>query len=106
MLMSQAKFAELVSRLDRPKFDRYREREAWNLFLTAVVELALWLEDAVVATGIAREVDEDESLALAAIGQGDAIINGDSVLLELGAHDGIPILTPAQFLQRLLESQP
>jgi predicted nucleic acid-binding protein len=37
-------------------------------------------------------------------GQADAIISGDGDLLELVAHEGIPILTPAQFLQRLRES--
>ena len=42
VLMSEPTFAELVSRLDRPKFDRYREPESWNSFLTALVELALW----------------------------------------------------------------
>ena len=50
VLMSESTFAELVSRLDRPKFDRYREPESWNSFLTALVELALWHEDAGTAT--------------------------------------------------------
>ena len=30
VLMSESTFAELVSRLERPKFDRYREPESWN----------------------------------------------------------------------------
>jgi uncharacterized protein len=42
LLMSESTFGELVSRLDRPKFQRYREPEAWNLFLSELVELALW----------------------------------------------------------------
>ena len=71
-----------MSRLDRPKFDRYREPESWSSFLTALVELAL------AVTGLA-----------------DAIISGDRDLLELGFHEGIPILTPARFLQRLGESE-
>jgi putative PIN family toxin of toxin-antitoxin system len=105
VLMSESTFAELVSRLDRPKFDRYREPESWNSFLTALLELALWHEDAGTATGTSRDVDDDKFLALAVTGQADAVVSGDRDLLELVSHEGIPILTPAQFLQRLRESE-
>jgi uncharacterized protein len=105
ILMSESTFSELASRLDRPKFERYREPEAWNLFLSELVELALWHEDAGTAIGISRDVDDDKFLALAVTGQADAIISGDGDLLELVTHEGIPILTPAQFLQRLRESE-
>jgi putative PIN family toxin of toxin-antitoxin system len=103
--MSEATFDELVSRLDRPKFDRYREPEAWNLFLSELVELALWQEDAGTTTGISRDADDDKFLALAVMGQADAIVSGDGDLLELGTHDGIPIVTPAEFLLRLRRPQ-
>jgi len=106
ILMSESTFGELSSRLDRPKFERYREPEAWNLFLSELVELALWHEDAGSAAGISRDADDDKFLALEVTGQADAIISGDSDLLELVTHEGIPILTPAQFLQRLRESEP
>jgi len=105
ILMSESTFSELVSRLDRPKFERYRDPVAWNLFLSELVELAIWHEDAGTATGISRDVDDDKFLALAVTGQADAIISGDGDLLELVTHEGIPILTPAQFLQRLGQSE-
>lgn len=105
ILMSEATFAELVSRLDRPKFDRYREQEAWNLFLSELVELAAWHEDTGTATGISRDPDDDKFLALAVTGQADAIISGDRDLLELAAHEGVPVLSPAQFLLHLRESE-
>lgn len=106
ILLSEETFAELVSRLDRPRFDRYRQPEAWDSFLAALVELAIWHEDAGTATGVCRDVDDDKFLALAVTGQADAIISGDSGLLELGTHEGIPILAPALFLQSLRESEP
>jgi uncharacterized protein len=106
ILLSEAVFTELVSRLDRPKFDRYREPEAWNLFLSELVELALWHEDAGTAIGICRDADDDKFLALAVTGQADAIISGDGDLLELATHEGIPVLTPAQYLRGLRESEP
>ena len=104
ILMSESTFEELVSRLERPKFDRWRQPESWNSFLTALVELALWHEDAGTATGTSRDGDDDKFLALAVIGQADAIISGDRDLLELVSHEGIPIFTPARFLQRIRES--
>jgi putative PIN family toxin of toxin-antitoxin system len=105
ILMSEATYAEPVSRLDRPKFDRYREQEAWNLFLSELVELVLWQEDTGTATGISRDPDDDKFLALAVTGQADAIISGGKDLLELAAHEGIPVLSPAQFLQHLRGSE-
>lgn len=104
ILMSEATFAELVSRLERPKFDRYREPETWNLFLSGLIELALWHEDAATATGTSRDADDDKFLALAVAGQADAIISGDGDLLERVTHEGIPVFTPAVFLERLRES--
>ncbi|MEZ5459247.1 MAG: putative toxin-antitoxin system toxin component, PIN family [Steroidobacteraceae bacterium] len=103
ILMSESTFNELVSRLDRPKFDRYREPQSWDSFLTALVELASWLEDAGTAIGTSRDSADDKFLALAVTGQADAIISGDRDLLDLVAHEGIPILTPAMMLQRLRE---
>lgn len=105
VLMSESTFTELVSRLERPKFDRYREPETWSQFLTALVELALWHEDAGTATGTSRDADDDKFLALAVTGQADAIISGDRDLLELVSHEGIPIVTPVQFLQRMGEAE-
>jgi uncharacterized protein len=101
ILLSEATFAELVSRLDRPKFDRYREPQAWNLFLSELVELALWHEDAGMADGISRDADDDKFLALAVNGQATAIISGDKDLLDLVTHEGIPVMTPAQYLRQI-----
>lgn len=101
VLLSEAVFSELVSRLERPKFDRYREPDAWNLFLSELVELATWHEDTGIATGASRDADDDKFLALAIAGSADAIISGDNDLLELKSHEGIRILTPAQCLRWL-----
>ena len=101
ILLSEATFAELVSRLDRPKFDRYREPQAWNLFLSELVELALWHEDAGTADGISRDADDDKFLALAVNGQATAIISGDKDLRDLVTHEGIPVMTPAQYLRQI-----
>jgi putative PIN family toxin of toxin-antitoxin system len=101
ILMSEATFSKLTSRLDRPKFDRYRGPQSWNLFFSELVELVLWHEDAGTADGISRDADDDKFLSLAETGQADAIISGDMDLLDLVSHHGIPILTLAQYLRQL-----
>jgi putative PIN family toxin of toxin-antitoxin system len=101
VLFSESTFHELVTRLERPKFAKYRQLEAWNLFLSELVEIAVWHDDTLTASGISRDSDDDKFLALAVTGQADAIISGDNDLLELVAYEGIPILTPAECLQRL-----
>lgn len=101
VLLSEAVFAELVSRLERPKFDRYREAEAWEQFLSGLVELAIWHEDTGVAAGVCRDPDDDKFLALAVAGGADVVISGDRNLLDPGSYEGIRMVTPASFLEML-----
>jgi putative PIN family toxin of toxin-antitoxin system len=100
LLLSESVYAELTTRLLRPKFDRYRDAEAWNLFLDELIELATWCPDVAIEP-ICRDPDDDKFLALAVSGDADAIISGDKDLLDLRTYDGIPIMTPAAFMQAL-----
>ena len=50
---------------------------------------------------ICRDPKDDKFLAAALAGQADYIISGDADLLVLVRFQGIPILTPAEFLVRL-----
>ena len=45
--------------------------------------------------------DDDKFIESALIGHADVIVSGDHHLLDLSAVEGVPILTPRQFLQRL-----
>ncbi len=104
VLFTESTFNELVSRLAMPKFDRYRDAAAWDAFLAALVERALWHEDSGGADGASADPDDDMFLALAATGEADAIISGDRDLLGLVVYEGVPILTPAEFLVRVAGS--
>jgi putative PIN family toxin of toxin-antitoxin system len=105
ILISESTFDELVSLLDRPKFDRCRELESWNSFAMALVELVLLHEDAGKGTGISRYVDDEKFLALAVSGQADVIISSDRDLLDLVPHKENPIPTPARLLWRLRDPE-
>ncbi|HXE94804.1 MAG TPA: putative toxin-antitoxin system toxin component, PIN family [Dongiaceae bacterium] len=49
---------------------------------------------------IAEDPDDDKFLACAFAANAAAIISGDPHLLALGTYRGIPIMTPAQFLEQ------
>jgi len=50
---------------------------------------------------VSRDADDDAVLALAIAANVDLIVSGDADLLDLRAHQDIPILTPAEALRRI-----
>ncbi len=54
---------------------------------------------------IADDPDDNAVLACAIEGHAAYVVTGDGHLMSLGAYEGIPIVTPAQFLRALAEPQ-
>ena len=50
---------------------------------------------------VLADPDDDKFIESALVGHADVIVSGDHHLLDLSAIEGVPILTPHQFLQRL-----
>ncbi len=50
---------------------------------------------------VLADPDDDKFIESALIGHADVIVSGDHHLLDLRVVEGIPILSPRQFLQRL-----
>ncbi|MGC3986115.1 MAG: putative toxin-antitoxin system toxin component, PIN family [Pseudorhodoferax sp.] len=98
LLFSDASFAELHTRLWRPKFDRYLRIEDRKQLLHDFGAAGVWVDvpAAVAARTFSRDVDDDKFLHLALAGQADLLVSGDLDLLDLGAVEGIAIVTPAQ----------
>src|SRR5947209_7228967 len=97
-LVSQATLAELGEVLSRKKFDRYLTAEEREQFLAMLVQ-----EAEVVEVGEAiracRDPTDDKFLELAVAGAASCLVTGDEDLLVLHPFRGIPILSPAQFLE-------
>ena len=72
--------------------------------LAEVRLLAEVIDPPPLAKPVCRDKDDDAVLALAVAAKVNIVISGDDDLLCLASFEGIPILTPAQGLQRVLES--
>lgn len=99
LLASEATFRELDGRLRRPKFDRYLDDEDREAYLALIREASLFVtvHEAVRAS---PDPTDDAFLDLAVSGGADCILTGDTRHLPpLHPFRGIPILTPAQFVE-------
>lgn len=99
LLQSADTLNELITVLTRPKFDRYVTETGRQEFLALISELSFFVATKSHIT-ICRDPKDNKFLELALDGYGDAIISGDQDLLTLSPFEGIPILTPAQFLDQ------
>jgi uncharacterized protein len=61
----------------------------------------LWVEPTVALHVIETDPADDRFIECAVAAEADAIVSGDRHLLALGSFRGIPILTPAAFLEVL-----
>lgn len=96
--------AELLDVISRKKFsERLTIAGLTPLAIVGEIRrLALTASPADVPRVIPGDADDDHVLACAATVQADLIVSGDKHLLSLGAdYQGIPIVTPAQAIQRI-----
>ena len=104
MLLTSATVLELRDVLNRKKFDRYVTREEREQFLVLLLRQAT-LVDITEEVYACRDPKDDKFLELAVNGRASCVITGDEDLLALHPFRGIPILTPAQFLEALNKGQ-
>jgi putative PIN family toxin of toxin-antitoxin system len=103
MLFSEATFAELDTRLWRPKFDRYLSIESRKRLLHDFRAVALWVDVPadVGARRFSRDPDDDKFLHVALAGGAAVVISGDHDLLDLEGVDGLRVVSPAQALAQI-----
>ena len=104
LITSPALISEVQKALN---YDRIRRK--YNLTIEDIGDLITLLEkDALIVPGTAdvggtipADPDDEHVLACAVDGQADLIASGDKHLLELGAYEGIPIVTVKAFLEQI-----
>ena len=95
---------ELANVLQRPKFKTFLTRRDLDFkdALAQIVRLArLVVPKSLAAPVVLQDPSDDMVLVCALTAGADIIVTGDEHLLKLKEFRGIPILTPAAFLQRL-----
>ena len=70
-----------------------------------VAESAIVCEAAELSASVCRDPDDDMILGTARAGKADLIVTGDNDLLVLGSFDQIPIVNPAECIERLKRSR-
>jgi putative PIN family toxin of toxin-antitoxin system len=102
LLACRETFSEIESVLHRDRLSRYLQQAARDEFLALYRASVEWIEVSptlVVAIEPAcRDPKDNIFLALAQAGHADLVVSSDQDLLVLNPWNGIPILTPAEFL--------
>jgi putative PIN family toxin of toxin-antitoxin system len=103
LISSPALLAELAEVMSRPKFQAILARSNTDLerTLRELRRLAEIIDPPPLPAPVSRDPADDAVLALAAASQADLIITGDADLLTLGSHAGIPIIDPAEAINRM-----
>jgi putative PIN family toxin of toxin-antitoxin system len=97
ILASEATLLELVEVIGRGRFDRYVEAGIRQRLLAEYMKTTERVE-IYHSIRACRDVKDDKFLELAVDGRANAIVTGDNDLLALHPFRGIPILTPADYL--------
>lgn len=103
LVSSPALLVELADVLSRTKFDAVLKRTSTSRerLLAEVRQLTQVLDPPPLAQPVCRDPDDDKVLALALAARVELIVSGDRDLLVLQQFEGMPIVDPAQALQRV-----
>jgi len=102
---SDETLAELEQVLERDRFDRYLNLESRRAFVALIrrkVHLFAVDSSLPAAEPLCRDAKDQPFLALALAAEADALVSGNEDLPVLHPWNGIPILTPAEFLEQVL----
>jgi uncharacterized protein len=98
-LISQSLVEELSDVLSRKRFDRFVTRDERERILAALINEADLIE-VTERIEVCRDPKDDHVLELAVNGKAKIIVSGDQELLVLNPFRDVPIVTPAELLDR------
>ncbi|MFN9176264.1 MAG: putative toxin-antitoxin system toxin component, PIN family [Synechocystis sp.] len=101
LIQSQSTYEELVTRLQKKKFDKYISLEDRKQFLERV-KLDSYFLTVEVKTMICSDPDDNKFLDLASMGKAIYLLTGDQDLLTLDTYENTRIIQPALFLEMIL----
>ncbi len=107
IVLCEASYEELVTRLAKPKFDRYISQDMRRSFLHDLRAIAQWQPNPSATANAPRSRDADDNLFidLALSSKAHLLISGDKDLTSMAesiAVYGLRITSPAQALELML----
>jgi uncharacterized protein len=100
LVISPTLIGELSEVLRRPRFARQAADGRAEIYVAAIADDAIRVEDPPSIPRISPDPDDDYLFAIAGAAGADVIVSGDSHLTELTGTVP-PVLTPRQFAERL-----
>jgi putative PIN family toxin of toxin-antitoxin system len=95
---------ELDGVLQRPKFRPYVTADEARAFVELVrTESTVVVDPPVSGAALSEDPDDDYLIVLARVAEAHVLVSGDAHLLRLA--DRLPIVSPAEFLRRLVEGR-
>lgn len=103
LVLSPAIIKEIKRILLYPKISKYHRKSANQLdaYFEDILLFSLMVEGENIPDVIKADPTDNKYLACAREGEANYILSGDHHLLELGAHEGIPIIRASDFLSLL-----
>ncbi|MEB3191126.1 MAG: putative toxin-antitoxin system toxin component, PIN family [Snowella sp.] len=101
LIQSESTYEELITRIQKKKFDRYISLEDRIDFLEMIYRKSLFFE-VEFQVNLCDDLDDNKFLDLARVGNSIYLITGDSDLLILQQYLDTQIIKPAQFLDLLI----
>lgn len=98
LLLSDETVEEIADVLRRQKFDRYVLPVERDHFLATLIRQAKLVQPT-ERIRVCHDPKDDKWLELAVSGSAASLISGDRDLLQLASIRGIPIVTPARFVE-------
>ena len=106
LLYSEETLGELLEVLNRPRIrDKYGLHSQDILAVGAFLRLKGELVRPKRRITICRDPKDNMFLEVAVYGRANALVSGDEDLLTLHPFQGIPIISPSEFLHRFLASK-
>ena len=99
-VFSEETFAELRHRFSSPKFNQYVGHDLRAVWLAQIQSVSLWVSITGAKLGC-RDRNDDMLLESALMGEADCLVTGDTDLLIMSKFQLIPIIAPAEFLNRV-----
>lgn len=104
LVLTEAIIDEVLEALSYPKVRKAsRSKIDPALWFEDIVVLAHWVVGDIELGRVTKDPDDDKYLACAVEGRAEFLVTGDADLLQLREYEGIQIVTPRAFLDRLTE---